>query len=571
MQYSFYGGRRGIQGESGVSIDNLRTIKYIGDEQQPFYQSVNGELQVIDNIPNFLQSRFSIDINLVENLYLLCADRISAEDTKTVILMALTGTETIFSSSDIQDFSFKITDTGLIEYAPKKYLTDSEGNYIQVNWIDSVEYIPAKNAQDLFKEFEEEQKINEDDFAHIKVNMGIGQEKLIPVSTILNFSLDENRHLIVKTSDGIFDAGDMVYNGIYIGMNFTWQQINQKILEWNNSNPNTTEPLKMIDGGELYKNYINIKRALNKFYPNGLTDQNMVGKLITYGDTEDESKIIFGYDYVNKEWYYVGTMNQGISYISSCIIVGGNGSANTISEAQALPQGGIWFVTDNDKIDAVPLYSQGEKDLSYRCAFVCDRKIWDLETTNAVDVVNEKVSTIKSNARPGSIVLIFDSEEESSVTKFKVVFNGIIISDIEMDTGSGSALIDNQDVVPWRSIKDSFVSIFNAKPASDRNNWIITTPHEIFDGSENYGVWIQGSTLVTNTSYNNLPEAISADDINNTQYFFPIYTYSSYSPIGDETIVKDPINLYTPHTLNSWYLYCTHKKVGSAVSEITKE
>ena len=133
MQYSFYGGRRGIQGESGVSIDNLRTIKYIGDEQQPFYQSVNGELQVIDNIPAFLQSRFSIDINLIENLYLLCADRISAEDTKTVILMALTGKETIFSSSDIQDFSFKITDTGLIEYAPKKYLTDSEGNYIQVH------------------------------------------------------------------------------------------------------------------------------------------------------------------------------------------------------------------------------------------------------------------------------------------------------------------------------------------------------------------------------------------------------------------------------------------------------
>ena len=64
--------------------------------------------------------------------------------------------------------------------------------------------------------------------------------------------------------------------------------MNQKILEWNNNNPNTTEPLRMIDGGELYKNYINIKRALNKFYPNGLTDQNMVGKLVTYGDTEDE-------------------------------------------------------------------------------------------------------------------------------------------------------------------------------------------------------------------------------------------------------------------------------------------
>ena len=87
---------------------------------------------------------------------------------------------------------------------------------------------------------------------------------------------------------------------------------------------------------------------LNNTYPNGLTEINLVGKVVAVG-AETGAKNIYAFDYSqNNEgsyngWFYVGNFSSS----SSSYVVGKETDIVAQEEAKNLSVGGLWFVLED--------------------------------------------------------------------------------------------------------------------------------------------------------------------------------------------------------------------------------
>lgn len=130
----------------------------------------------------------------------------------------------------------------------------------------------------------------------------------------------DSNYLIEKQVDGYVDYGSIKSDsGLLIGKNYTIEEI-----------PSSYLPFSIVNSISF----------LNATYPNGLTGNNLEGKIITIGNTYDE-KYFFAFDYSKTTWYFL---------MSSSNVKQANLIAPYTTEgataAEQLPVGGIWFIEE---------------------------------------------------------------------------------------------------------------------------------------------------------------------------------------------------------------------------------
>lgn len=82
---------------------------------------------------------------------------------------------------------------------------------------------------------------------------------------------------------------------------------------------------------------------LNSTYPNGLSGNNLDGKIVTAGKT-NETKKLYSFDYQTKKWFYLG-MTDSSSDMRE-VIVGKETDTNTQNLADEMAPGSIWFIVE---------------------------------------------------------------------------------------------------------------------------------------------------------------------------------------------------------------------------------
>jgi hypothetical protein len=146
-----------------------------------------------------------------------------------------------------------------------------------------------------------------------------------------------------EDTEGKINLGSLKRDtGILIGKNIAYY-----------TNSSTIQDEK-ADGFTLLEDIPKIIVRLNSQYPDGLTDTEEKGKLVTYGDDEapaynyDDShsmvcKWFFSYDYGTKSWYYIGSLVDSLQ--SKTILFADNNGSNQPNGGHQLNYGGVWFET----------------------------------------------------------------------------------------------------------------------------------------------------------------------------------------------------------------------------------
>lgn len=151
-------------------------------------------------------------------------------------------------------------------------------------------------------------------YSKYRVKLPKGKDGIDGIS-VKNVVLNSNRHLIVTLSNNqILDAGLAISDsGILTALNLTAADIGEKtILEY-----------------------------LSITYPNGLIAENMVGKMVTYGE-EENSKDFYAFDYNANHWYFVGR----IEVIISNNMIGKADDSDIETKKNELAVGGVWFIAE---------------------------------------------------------------------------------------------------------------------------------------------------------------------------------------------------------------------------------
>lgn len=125
---------------------------------------------------------------------------------------------------------------------------------------------------------------------------------------------------------GIDEMGINEENNLWVKYNYS----NEKVILGN-----VKKDTGLLVGLNL--NYSgDVINKLNDDYPNGLTGDNLEGKLVSVG-TSDADKLFYAFDYANESWYYLGRFNMDV-YV---------GTAEECENMRnKLPIGGVCFVID---------------------------------------------------------------------------------------------------------------------------------------------------------------------------------------------------------------------------------
>lgn len=240
-------------------------------------------------------------------------DTQEGEDVKTIY---------IGDSNTIKDVSLSKNGVITVDYThsnPVEINKDNPIKYIENLEVDSntqkikVRYNTLNN-EGIQPEYEigeplnaiQEMVINPDNY-HLLVyyNSSIVRNQL--QNSVAYPEVGENR------KEGWLDLGSIKdESGILIGFNIP--------LITENDNKNDTIPDAIA--------------YLNKEYPGGLERENLKGKVVTIGNSED-IKDFYAYDYTRNSWYYLGTFNNNIEKI----ILGGTQEAVLAN----LSEGGVWL------------------------------------------------------------------------------------------------------------------------------------------------------------------------------------------------------------------------------------
>ena len=98
----------------------------------------------------------------------------------------------------------------------------------------------------------------------------------------------------------------------------------------------TIPQLATIDGAVEY---------LNNTYPNGFTNVNDKGKILTV-ETQGLNKQFYAFDYgetsEDKTWFYLGSLENNY------IMVAKESDIDYNSKKADLPVGGVWFIVEED-------------------------------------------------------------------------------------------------------------------------------------------------------------------------------------------------------------------------------
>lgn len=335
------------RGSSGENFINTDLMTKVDDGKHPFYAKWNVKIPKGIKGDTFKNYRIMIADNTIEPYD---GQNDDIENQRQVIVCDYyhydkdsTGepiTIYIGDYNSIQDISVADNGSLIINYTHDGIKTTDN----KIKWITSVSVNTGS------KEGEGTQKLV------IQYNDGTSKEIGNPINYIMKTAITEDYHLIVLYSDPAYrkkivaegkgyeyegrndwyDLGDVKSDsGVLIGLNL----------------PLSTFPSLAID---------DICAKLNLLYPNGLTGDDLKGKIISVGDAED-TKMMFAFDYgkVNgkyKGWYYLGAINKTSAIkIKMCVIAGNIDNEETEKKAKTMPVGTIWFCIDGNELAPYPI------------------------------------------------------------------------------------------------------------------------------------------------------------------------------------------------------------------------
>lgn len=325
--------------------------------------NLNGEtghltiLYNYDNEPGSdLPTKYDVDLRWVNNIDLAADGTVTLKyttgndvvlDTKIKWIvkteLAEDGTITITYNDDSTEvfgqFIRTITDVTLSETGEFriKYNNGEPDLVRQLFWITNMEIVTGEI------EGEGDQKLK------ITYCDGRSEEIGNPLNYIMRTAVTEDYHLLILHSDparrevikaagnnyefdGRDDWQDMgqvrSYDGVLIGLNI--------------------DPSEITESRPLYTK--TVIEYLNREYPDGLTDINIFGKLVTVG-SEEEGKAFYAFDYNKKDgqykgWYYLGHIDP---YENRYYLITKESDPELDLKKEYMTPNGIWFIVTGDE------------------------------------------------------------------------------------------------------------------------------------------------------------------------------------------------------------------------------
>lgn len=330
--------------QSGGGSTNIANVVYLQNLRVVDVNQISGDAEIYNPVNN---DRITITDEWRENR----ASAVLYDQIKDNV------TTTYYFGDYNSIKSFNISDSGLftitdIQDNIQTYqFTDIDGVEL-VDGVLSIKYKGGKDTQNIDLIYVTDITFDSDQQKYVltysnKTTQVIGEE----VNIIEDLVVNENKHLLIYFSSPTYRAEhgtEETYkgkthwvdygivtsdNGLYIGVNFTPDEI----LKPNDYNLSRTE---VID-------------FLTEKYPNGLTGDNIAGKVVTIGYAED-IKDIYAFDYVNTKWYFLGSVDgsksssseEGITNLGATNFFGDKSLSFDDDIVKNLPNGCTWFVTE---------------------------------------------------------------------------------------------------------------------------------------------------------------------------------------------------------------------------------
>lgn len=329
------------------TYENL--LKYINEVK---LNGTTGHFEVIynyDTEEDGTPTKYETDLRWVDN--------ISISDNGTVTIGYTTGNDVVLDNKIKWIKQSSLATDGTLTFTYNDDTTDTYNK--QIKWINSITFddegtftIKYNNGTpDLIKQIKwiKSIKINTGDTegeGNQKLNITYNDNNNEDIGNPINYIMKtviENGHLLCLYSDparrqAIITAKQ---NYTYDGRN-DWHDLgliisNEGILVGKNYNLQDYPQLATVSATISY---------LNTQYPNGLTGENLSGKIVTVGSHDDDKKF-YAFDYTKTNntyngWFYLGQLSN----VAATSVVGKEGDTSIQSALDALPTNGLWFVLE---------------------------------------------------------------------------------------------------------------------------------------------------------------------------------------------------------------------------------